>query len=94
MSDPTGEREVPHGVFLAAAALAFAAGIAIAYRSEHAYRRWWKANHPWRGAKEGMARANEGYRRRRGNATETAEVLGGLVAEVAHALNEAQRRRA
>ena len=77
----------------------YAAVIGIAYVSDRTYRRWLKENrrwlrenHPLAAHQARLERMGSAYRERRAGVTEAAQVIGGLLGEVAGAL-EMERAR-
>jgi hypothetical protein len=65
-----------------------------AYLSDRAYRRWWKANHPFAASKARIRRAGTTYRETRsdvGEGMQIAAELLGVVADVVQQVRSAER---
>lgn len=69
----------------AATLVIFAAVIGVAYGCDRAYRRWLKENDLLAGPRARLERLGTGYQERRAYATEVAQVIGGVLVEVARA---------
>lgn len=71
--------------FRVATLIGFAVVVAIAARSDRAYRRWWKANHPFAAPRARLERMGADYRNTRANVNEMAGFFADLLDEITRA---------
>jgi hypothetical protein len=62
-----------------------AAIVGITYAGERVYRRWLEENHPLAEHRARMHRLKTGYRRKRANVAEMAQIISDVLVEVARA---------
>jgi len=63
----------------------YAAVIGIPYVGDRAYRRWSNKNRLFVGPRARVERLRTGYQQKRANVSDVAQVIGGVIAEVARA---------
>lgn len=68
------------------------AGLGVAYWCDRAYGRWVKAISPLAGPRARVVRMRVGYQDRRATATDTAQIIGAVLDEVARATATAPRQ--
>jgi hypothetical protein len=68
-----------------ATVVGFAAVVWVAYWCDRTYRRWLRENHPLAGQRARLVRLNTGYREKRANATEAAQIISDVLVEIARA---------
>jgi hypothetical protein len=57
----------------------------IVYGCDRVYRRWLEENHPFAGPRAHLVRVKTGYRRKRANVAEVAQIISDVLVEVARA---------
>jgi hypothetical protein len=65
-----------------------AAVLGIAWWGERTYRRWLKENHPLADTRARLEGVKTGYRRRRANLTEVAQLIGDILDEIGLAMKK------
>ena len=89
-SDETEPRDgaAPARPGVAASFGLLAALAAVVVLADRVLARWWRKNHPFADTKERIEGMKTTYRDRREIASEAAEVIGGLFAEISRATRE------
>jgi hypothetical protein len=82
----TGVADAPMSRFdTAAAIIGVAAIVVITYACDRVYRRWLEENHPLAEQRARLHRMKTGYRRKRANVAEVAQIISDVLVEVARA---------
>jgi hypothetical protein len=79
------EEQLARRMALAGTILVFTVGVGIAIVIDRAWERWWKENRPDADLRASFQGTQARYRQRRDSATEIAQALGDVLAEVGRA---------